>query len=138
MSGCFEKWNVFLDSEMTLVAIIICLFIAAVAAVGVVSPPRLLDALRKFQTPGRLVLLGVLRVFFGVAFLLAASASKAPGLFAIVGVIAIIKGVTVPLLGVERFRRLLDWWSARGTLLHRGWALVAVAISLALAYAAIP
>ncbi len=123
---------------MTLVALIICLLFAVVAAVGVVSPPRLLGALRKLQTPGGLILLGIIRVLVGVAFLLAASASKAPGLFAIVGVIAIIKGVTVPLLGVERFRRLLDWWSARGSLLHRGWALLAMAISLALAYAVFP
>ena len=123
---------------MTLVAFFICLFLAAVAAVGVVSPPRLLDALRKIQTPGSLILLGALRVFFGVAFLLAASASKAPGLIAIVGAIAIIRGVTLPLIGVERVRRLLDWWSAQGSLFLRGWPLLAAAIGLALAYAVFP
>jgi hypothetical protein len=89
---------------MTIVALIICLLVGAVAASGVVFPSRLLEALRKAQTPGGLILLGVLRLFSGVAFLLAASSSKAPGLLAIVGVIAILKGVTLPLIGVDRVR----------------------------------
>jgi hypothetical protein len=123
---------------MTIVALIICLLLTAVAAVGVVSPSRFLDVLRKTQTARGPILVGVLRVFFGVAFLLAASASKAPGLLGIVGAIAIIKGVTLPLLGVERARRLLDWWSTQGSLFHRGWALLATAIGLVLAYAVLP
>ena len=123
---------------MTLVALFFCLLLAAVAAVGGVSPSRLLDALRKIQTPGVLILLGVLRVFFGVALLSAASVSKAPELIAIVGVIAVIKGVTLPLIGVERVRKLLDWWSAQGSLFLRGWALLAGAIGLGLAYAVFP
>jgi uncharacterized membrane protein len=123
---------------MTIVALIICLLVGAVAAAGVVFPSRLLEALRKAQTPGGLILLGVLRLFSGVAFLLAASSSKAPGLLAIVGVIAILKGVTLPLIGVDRVRRLLDRWSAMGSLVHRGWALLAAAISLVLAYAVFP
>ena len=138
VSGYLENWNVFRGSKMTLVALFFCLLLAAVAAVGVVSPSRLLDALRKIQTPEVLILLGVLRVFFGVALLFVASVSRAPELFAIVGVIAIIKGVTLPLIGVERVRKLLDWWSAQGSLFHRGWALLAGAIGLGLAYAVFP
>lgn len=123
---------------MTLFAFVICLFGAAVAALGVTSPARLLDALRKTQTPRGLILLGAFRVLFGMALLLAASASKAPGLIAIVGVIVIFKGVTVPLMGVERVGKFLDWWSTQGSLFVRGWALLAVAIGLGLAYAVLP
>jgi hypothetical protein len=138
VSGYFENWNAFRESEMTLVALFFCLLLVAVAAVGVVSPSRLLDALRKIQTPGGLISLGVLRVFVGVALLFVASVSKAPEIVAIVGVIAIIRGVTLPLIGVERVRKLLDWWSAKGSLFHRGWALLAGAMGLGLAYAVFP
>jgi hypothetical protein len=77
-------------------------------------------------------------VLFGVALLFAASASKAPEFVAIVGVIVILKGVTLPLMGVERVRKLLDRWSTQGSLVLRGWALLVVAISLVLAYAVLP
>ena len=123
---------------MTLLAFVICLFGAAVSALGVASPSRLLDPLRKIQTPRGLILLGALRVLFGVALLFAADASKAPGLIAIFGVIVILKGVSLPLAGVERVRKLLDWWSTQGSLFLRGWALSAVTISVGLAYAVLP
>ncbi|MFH1763333.1 MAG: hypothetical protein ABIF09_03985 [Gemmatimonadota bacterium] len=138
MSGYFESWNSIRDAEMTLVAFVICLFGAAVGALGAASPSRLVDALRKTQTPRGLILLGALRVLFGMALLFAASASKAPGLIPIVGVIVILKGVTLPLMGVERVRKLLDWWSTQGSLFLRGWALLAVTIGLVLAYAVLP
>ncbi len=123
---------------MTVVALILCLFAAGVAALGVVSPPRLLALLRKTQTLSGLYLLGALRVVLGVALIFSAPASRVPGLIAIVGVIIIIKGVTLPLIGVEGVRRLLDWWSAKGSVFLRGWALLAAAIGLWLAYAIAP
>jgi hypothetical protein len=73
-----------------------------------------------------------------MALLLAASASKAPGLIAVVGIIVIFKGIILPLMGVERVRSLLDWWSAQGSLFLRGWALLALTIGLVLAYAVLP
>ncbi|MGW8266333.1 MAG: hypothetical protein ACWGSQ_08200 [Longimicrobiales bacterium] len=123
---------------MTLVAFVLCLLGAAVGALGAVSPSRLLDALRKTQTSRGLILLGALRVLFGIALLYAASTSKAPGLIAIVGLIVVVKGVTFPLMGVERVRELLDWWSKRGPLFLRLWALLAVTIDLTLAYSVLP
>jgi hypothetical protein len=123
---------------MTLVALILCLLATAVAVLGVVSPPRLVGALRKVQTPRGLIFLATLRGVLGVALIFSAPASRAPELIAVVGVIIIIKGVTLPLMGVERVRKLLDWWSAQGPVFLRGWALLAAAIGLWLVCALLP
>ena len=123
---------------MTLAAFFICLLVAAVAMVGVVSPPRLLGVLRKILTPRGLILLSAFRVVLGAVLIFSAAASKAPEFIAIVGVIVIVRGVILPLMGVERVRKLLDWWSALGSAFHRGWALLAAAICLWLAYAVLP
>lgn len=133
-----EDRNSTRDAEMTLVAFVLCLFGAAVGALGAASPSRLLDAVRKAQTARGLILLGALRVLSGIALLSAASASKAPGLIAVVGVIVILKGATLPLMGIERVCKILDWWSTRGSLFLRLWALLAVIIGLALAYSVLP
>ncbi len=123
---------------MTLVALILGLLIAALGTLGVASPPRLLNFVRRFQTPVGLYVAAALRVFVGVALVFAAPASRAPELIRILGVFTIVVGVITPFVGLERFRGLLDWWSARGPALVRGWAVVVLALGLSLAYAVLP
>jgi hypothetical protein len=123
---------------MTLLALILCFFVTALAAMGAVSPSRLLGVLRKVQEPRGLLFLGVLRVVLGIALIFSAPASRAPELIGIVGIILIIRGVTLPLIGIERVRRLLGWFSAQGSAFVRGWAALATAIGLWLVYALVP
>ena len=115
---------------MTFVALILCLLITAIVAVGVVSPSRLLRILRKAQKPRGLLLLGILRVVLGIALIFSAPASRAPGFLGIAGVIVIIRGVILPFIGVERVRRILDRLAAQGSTFIRGWALLAMVVLL--------
>jgi hypothetical protein len=123
---------------MTLVALVICLLTAAFGALGIVSPSRLLGVVRSIQTPIGLYFAAGLRVLLGVALLFAAPPSRAPGLIYIVGVFIIVIGVITPFFGLERFRRLVDWWSVQGSAFVRGWAVLALLFGLSLAYAIVP
>jgi len=123
---------------MTLLALILCLFITAMAAVGVVSPPRLLGVLRKTEKPRGLIILGVLRVVLGVALIFSAPTSKAPDFINIVGSILILRGAALPLIGVDRIRRLLEWVSKKGPGFLRGWALLTMVLVGWLFYALLP
>ena len=123
---------------MTLVALIICLLTAAFGALGIASPSRLLGVVRYVQTPMGLYFAAGIRVLLGAALLFAAPTSRAPGLIYILGVFIIIIGVITPFFGLERFRRLLDWWSAQGSAFVRGWAVLALLFGLSLAYALVP
>jgi hypothetical protein len=123
---------------MTLVALVICLLTAAFGALGIVSPSRLLGVVRSIQTPMGLYFAAGLRVLLGVALLFAAPPSRAPGLIYIVGVFIIVIGVITPFFGLERFRRLVDWWSVQGSAFVRGWAVLALLFGLSLAYAIVP
>ena len=123
---------------MTLVALIICLLTAAFGALGIASPSRLLGVVRYIQTPMGLYFAAGIRVLLGVALLFAAPTSRAPGVIYILGVFIIVIGVITPFFGLERFRRLLDWWSAQGSAFIRGWAVLALVFGLSLAYAIVP
>jgi len=123
---------------MTLVALIICLLLSAVGAVGVASPPRLLAFVRSFQTPMGLYYAAAIRVVLGVALFFAAPDSRAPELIRILGIFIGVMGLITPFFGVDRFRRLLDWWSEQGTAFVRVWALLALALGLSLVYALVP
>jgi hypothetical protein len=123
---------------VALVALVISLFIAALGALGVASPARLLSVVRSFQTPAGLYLAAVLRVVLGMALFLAAPVSRAPELIRVLGAVVFVAGLITPLFGLKRFRRLLDWWSARGSAFIRAWATVTLAVGLLLAYAVVP
>jgi hypothetical protein len=123
---------------MTLVALSLCLFIAAFGAVGIVSPTWLLRVARRAQTPRGLYFVAGLRMILGVALVFSAPTSRAPGLILICGVVAIFRGMITPFFGVERARRLLDRLSAQGFAFLRGWALLTLALGLLFAYAIAP
>jgi hypothetical protein len=123
---------------MTLVAVILCLLLSGMGALGVASPSRFVDVVRSFQTPMGLFFAGALRVILGVALFFSAPDSRAPALILVVSVAIIVRGVITPFFGVERLRRLLDRLSGKGSLFIRGWAILALALGLSLVYAIVP
>jgi len=123
---------------VTFVALIICCLASAFGALGIVSPSRLLAVVRYFQTPMGLYLAAGARLLLGVALLFTAPTSRAPDFIYILGVVIIAIGVITPFVGVERYRRILDRWEAQGSAFVRGWAVLALAFGLSLAYAIAP
>jgi hypothetical protein len=97
---------------MALIALGLSLFFAALGALGMVSPLRLLGVARHFQSPVGLYAAAALRVLLGAALFFAAPTSSAPTVVRILGILILVAGVITPLFGLERFRRLLNWWSA--------------------------
>jgi len=120
---------------MTALALAFSLLILALGAVGLVSPSRVVRIARSFATPAGLYFAAVVRVIMGLALLLAAPDSGAPDLLRVLGVVAIAAGVITLFVGLERFRRLIDWWSVKGAVLVRAQAAFALALGLLLAYA---
>ena len=123
---------------MALVALILSLFVAALGAIGIVSPGRLLRVVRQFQSTAGLYAAAILRIVLGVALFLAAPTSRSPEIVRILGIISFVSDLITPLFGLERFRRILDWWSARGPAFQRVWAGFALAFGVFLAYAVVP
>ena len=69
------------------------------------------------------------------ALVLAAPASGAPEVVRVLGLIIIAAGLLTPLFGVERLRRILEWWSRPRLAFMRVWAGIALVCGLLLAYA---
>ena len=123
---------------MAFLVVAVSLFIVALGAVGVVAPQRLISHVKSWQSPAGLYTAAGIRLVLGVALLLGAPSSKAPDILRVLGIIAIIAGLITPLIGLERFSKLLNWWAARGSTFVRFWGCVAVAIGLLLIYAIVP
>jgi FtsH-binding integral membrane protein len=123
---------------MPLIAFALSLAVAALGGVGLVSPMTLRAFGRKLQGPTGLFAAAAFRIILGLALLFSASASRAPEVLRILGILIFLAGVMTLFLGVERFNRIFDWWSAGRILFMRVWSGVALAFGLLLAYAVRP
>ncbi len=120
---------------MSTIALVVSLMLVVTALLAIVYPQRLAEFARSLLTQGGMYATVVVRLVFGIVFLLAASDSRLPWMIRSVGSISILGGVIAPMFGLDRHRQLLDWWAIRGSGFKRGWAALAFIVGVVLAYA---
>ena|SRR6185503_7998042 len=120
---------------MKLLGFFVALSIICIGLVALIAPDRFLATAEYTVTPKGLYVIAALRVIFGLVLLGAASASRLPKTLRVFGLIALIAGLTTPLLGVERARGIFNWSSIHGTGLIRVWGVIALAVGGLIAYA---
>jgi hypothetical protein len=98
---------------MTALALILCAAIAAMGVLVIVSPARSNDLTRLFADKTGLWVATAIRAVLGLGVLAAAADSKSPMLLRILGLIILLVAIAMPLLGLDRHRRMIDWWLAR-------------------------
>jgi len=98
---------------MIALTLILCAFIAATGVLVIVLPARANDLARLFADQIGLWVATGIRAVLGLGLLATAGESKAPMLLRILGLIILINAIVMPILGLDRHRRLIDWWLAR-------------------------
>lgn len=122
---------------MSLIALVISLFVTAYGALGIVSPRILLKVVRRFESPAGLYVAAAFRIVLGVVLIYAAPTSHLPVIIRTVGIIILLAGLIMPFIGLDRFRKIIAWWTSQGLAVIRVWAGLALAIGLFLAYAVV-
>jgi hypothetical protein len=102
-----------LKTDMTALVLILCAGIAVMGLVVIFAPARADDLTRLFADKTGLWVATAIRAVLGLGLLAAAGDSKAPGLLRILGGLILIVAIAMPLLGLDRHRRMIDWWLAR-------------------------
>src|SRR5438477_9019753 len=98
---------------MTALTLILCAFIAATGVLVIVSPGRAKDLTLLCADKTGLWIATAIRAVLGLGLLAAAGESKLPILLRILGLIILINAIVMPILGLDRHRRMIDWWLAR-------------------------
>jgi hypothetical protein len=119
---------------MTALTLILCAFIAAMGVLMIVSPARANDLTRLFADKTGLWVATAVRAILGLGLLAAAGDSKAPALLRILGGLILIVAVAMPLLGLDRHRRVIDWWLARDRKIQVVCGAAAFVLGLVLIY----
>jgi len=117
---------------------LIALFVGVAGVTGLLVPDRVMSARLIAATQSGLLAIAVLRSAIGIVLIMVAPRSRAPKTLQVFGALLLLAGMVTPLFGVARSKAVLDWEAAQGPMLVRGWAIVAVALSSALAFAMKP
>jgi len=113
---------------------LIALFVGVAGVAGLLVPDRVMSARLIAGTQSGLLAIAVLRSAIGIVLIMVAPRSRAPKTLQVIGALLLLAGMVTPLFGVARSKAVLDWEAAQGPMLVRGWAIVAVAVSGALAF----
>jgi len=113
---------------MTWVVALFGIVITLLGILGLVRPGSLIRLVQQpWQSQRGLYLSIGIRLVFGIVLLLAASQSRFPEAFSILGIISLAAAAVAPFLGFARLQRFVQWWANRSSGFVRGWSLVAAA-----------
>ena len=120
---------------MTLVVALLGGAITLLGLVGIVRPSSLIRFVQTvWQSPRGLHLAIGLRVVFGLILLAAASESRFPATFRILGIISLVAAAVSLALGFARLRKFVGWWVDRSPGFTRGWSIVSAGFGSFLIY----
>lgn len=110
------------------------MILVAVGIVFLLSPKRIRQWIVFCEKGVRPYIMGALRILVGIFFLLAAPQSRVVWVIVTIGILALLGGITIFILGLERFRSMLRWSQGRSLSVLRLIALLAIAIGVLILY----
>ncbi len=121
--------------ELTWVVALFGIGIILLGVLGLVRPGNLirvvLDAWQSRK--GFYFSIGI-RVVFGIVLLLAASQSRFPEVFRVLGIISLVAAMAAPFFGFHRLQRFVQKWSKRSPGRIRDWSVMVFALGVFLLY----
>jgi hypothetical protein len=109
-------------------ALAVALFIFVMGAWGVFAPGSIFAFISGWSSRTGFWLAVLLRLCFGLALWFAAPDARLPMLLRTLGAAAIVSAAILPLVGYDRFERVIRWWTSHSAFVMRLWSVVALAI----------
>jgi hypothetical protein len=119
---------------LRLLGLVIGALVILASAISFAAPDLRLSLERSVMTPAGFYAIAALRIAVGLAFVLAAPASRAPRLLRALGVIVMIAGLSTPWFGVDRAHAVMDRVANAGPWLMRLDATAGMALGGFLVY----
>jgi hypothetical protein len=98
---------------MIALALILCAAIAAMGVLIIVKPALTHEWTQLFANKSGMWTATAIRAVLALGLFAAAPESKAPLLLRIIGLIILTAAIVMPILGIDRHRRMIEWWLAR-------------------------
>ena len=119
-----------------IIVLTIAILTGLLCVYGIVRPGDLIDRVnRVWRHRSGLYIAVIVRLIFGAALIALAAQTKFPLAIKIIGYIAIIAAILIPVMGRERIGDLLNWFERADALLARLWLSAGLAFAGFLLYA---
>lgn len=115
---------------MRVVVLVLSVFVAAMGALAIFTPGATCALARAFANRGGLYAATAIRLALGAGLLMVADTSRVPVLIRVLGAIILIIGIMMPFIGLDRHRRMIDWWFSLGRIVQIIWGMAAFALGL--------
>ena len=119
---------------MLILVRIIGVIITVMGIIILLSPKIMKQLIAFFEQGKRLYLAGVLRILFGIVFLLVATQCRLVGVIVVLGILFLIGGILIFTLGLEKSKSILKWWERKSPLVFRLVSLIPIFIGVLILY----
>jgi hypothetical protein len=100
----------------------------------IVTPTRAHELARLFMDKTGMWVAAAIRAVFGLSLTAAASESKAPPVLTVLGLLILLFAIVTPILGLDRHRRLIEWWIAQPRMMQISSGVVSFIFGILLIY----
>jgi hypothetical protein len=121
---------------MTWTVAVVGILILAAGVVMLAIPNIMRSALRAFIDRRLMPVASIIRVGLGIVFVLAAPSTRLPTFVWAMGLLAIVAGVSMPLVGFRKVKGWATWWLSKPDSVIRGWSLLTISLGFLLIRAA--
>jgi uncharacterized protein YjeT (DUF2065 family) len=99
--------------------------------------PKIAKKMMQFWRQGNHMYIGgLVRLILGIIFLYYAPHARAPQLLSALGILALLGGLFIFIVGVEKLKAILDWWNKKPAYFLRLLSLFVLAFGVLIIYSA--
>ncbi len=121
---------------MILLVKLIGIFMACMGVAIMLNPSVMKKMISFWRKGKKLYAGGLLRVLFGVIFLVSSSQAMFPWVIYILGILMLLGAALIFILGLEKAKAILDWWDRKPHSVLRLMAILILAIGVLVIYSA--
>src|SRR5437870_2282733 len=109
---------------MRVIVLLLSVFAATIGALAIFAPDWPNRLARMFFDRPAFYVTTVIRLVLGTGLLVLAETSRAAMALRIFGATILLTGIVILFLGLERHRRMIDWWLSAGRTIQFVWGVV--------------
>ena len=124
-----------IEAVALILVALFALFVTIVCSYGLFAPERMMSFVTGvWNKPSGLMTAVLVRILVGLSLIFAASNSRFPTAFLVLGIIVLIAAIGIMLAGRERVNQLIAWSTGRTNTVLRLWLLFGVLFGLFLIF----
>ncbi len=121
---------------MIILTKLIGLLIVIMGLLSLVNTELLKKLVEYFKEGNRLYVSMVIKALIGLILFVSASTARMPSIIYVIGLLYILGPVVGLILGVEKMKKLLDWWAGQTEKVYKSWAIGAMVFGCVIIFAA--